>query len=99
MSDSENEVRACRALLSDAAEAFRQGREARGCDWLAQFNDRFLPLATRGDIPLPMEVLAQATRELLAAQTRGDFLYVADLLEYVLAPSLSACAGPNDHGA
>lgn len=67
--------------------ALRLGRSAEGNDALAEFLQQ-LSIALTGPLGSQAPLLLPALRALLQAQEQGDFLYVADLLEYELAPRL-----------
>ena len=69
-----------------AALWYRVGDEAAGSDALAKITERFIALA--GNADARVVGLLPAFEELVAAQTRGDFLRVADLLEFALAPAM-----------
>ncbi len=73
---------ACRA----AAIWYRVGEEAAGSAELKRLTEQFIALAGAGDARVLG--LLPALQELVAAQGRGDFLRVADLLEFALAPAL-----------
>lgn len=76
----------CGEHLREAVIAFRLGIEGQGSDRLAKFIDCLLPMlqgATSG-LGATETALLEA---LFAAQSRGDFLYVADLLEFELPNS------------
>ncbi len=71
--------------FSQVGQSFRLGMEAQGCAQLMTLIDRLLgrmpELAAEQTIHLQF-LLEQA----LAAQQRKDFLLVADILEYEVAP-------------
>jgi hypothetical protein len=78
------------APLQAAARAFRLGMEAQGQEAFVAFVD-----ALQAELALPRGAavaprLQPLLPELLAAQERGDFLRVADLLEHELRPLLEA---------
>ncbi len=74
------------ALSVRAAEAYRLGEEATGSSHLADLVDLLAGLAEQGDARV--EALGPALDEIVGAQGRGDFLRVADLLEFVVGPTL-----------
>jgi hypothetical protein len=69
-----------------AADAFRLGEEATGSSHLAELVEHLSELAAEGDGRI--EGLGEALEDIARAQGRGDFLRVADVLEFVLAPAL-----------
>lgn len=75
-------------LLEAAVRQFRLGMEGGGNDSLARFSN-----AWAASPPLiEQTLLLDPLRQLLQAQKRGDYLRVADLLEYELAPLLGSPA-------
>lgn len=78
------------SLLTDmtvASRAFRLGVEGEGSDALIRTIDQMITLL--GALPESgMQAANGILLELLAAQGRKDFLLVADLLEFELAPLL-----------
>jgi hypothetical protein len=70
------------ALSSSAALALRLGREAEGFALLARAVDALL--AELAADPRRAATLAPCVERMLAAQRRGDLLFVADLLEHEL---------------
>lgn len=76
----------CGQYLREAVFAFRLGIEGQGGDRLAKFIDCLLPLLQGASSPLSQNEVALLDA-VLAAQGRGDFLYVADLLEFELPRS------------
>ncbi len=67
---------------------FRVGMEAGGSDALIRFIDTFeVHLREQADTTRAA-VIAPLLNNIIQAQLRGDFLYVADLLEYELKPLL-----------
>jgi len=77
--------------LTGAALAFRLGREGEASEALTALIDALgsaLPQAA----PDNLAALAALLPEILAAQARQDFLNIADLLEYRLAPLLGLAA-------
>jgi hypothetical protein len=74
------------AICVRTAEAFRLGEEATGSSHLAELVDRLAELAAQGDDRIAP--LGAALAEIVQAQGRGDFLRVADVLEFVVGPAL-----------
>lgn len=73
--------------LKSAADRFRLGREAEGNAALARLLDRLqAELADSG--PNALAPLFPTFRAIMAAQERGDWLFVADLLEHELGRML-----------
>jgi len=92
------EVQPCRSALHAAVRAFRVGMEAQGNDHLIAFVNHLAEVlsaarhkppdgAGKEHLPPQAEILP-FLETALAAQERGDFLFVADLLEYEIAPRL-----------
>lgn len=71
----------CREVLKSAAAAFRLGKEGEASKNLVRFIDSFLPNLP-GCNPEYIEQINELLNEILAAQSRKDYLRVADLLEY-----------------
>lgn len=75
------EVRRC---LVRAAQSFRLGQEGAGHDALAQLLGLLQRQLASGSAHVDLLSLQTVLQELLAAQERGDLLWVADLLEHEL---------------
>lgn len=76
-------------ILKEAARQLRLGMEAAGSAALVTLIDELLKvMAAPSKSPLSPKDLP-ILKELIAGQQRGDFLYVADLLEYEMLPKLS----------
>lgn len=75
------------ALACSAAAAHRLGMIAQGGEALAQLVDGLLVLLP-GETELAA-ALAPLLGEIVAAQQHGDWIGVADALEYQLAPALA----------
>ncbi len=80
------EKKKCDIYRVEAVEAFRLGMESRGNDSLMRLMDCLEPLLAKNSA-----ALGKNEEELLnlvvAAQQRGDYIFVADLLEYMLPNS------------
>lgn len=78
------------SLLQKTAEAFRLGAEAQGSEGLVALIDGLPALLEQvpGDATA---CLNQVLSAMLAAQSRKDYLYLADLLEYELPAILAPC--------
>ena len=74
-------------LLERTAAAFRLGRDGEGNETLTGVIDSLAGLLPRLD-PLSMSRVQVILEPMLMAQNRGDYLLLADLLEYELAPLL-----------
>jgi hypothetical protein len=74
--------------LYAAARAFRLGMEGVGSENLTEFIDALAPLLENlsGEVLTRLNGFLSAT---CSAQSRRDFLRVADLLEYEIAPLLN----------
>lgn len=71
--------------LTDAASAFRLGREGEASEALTALID--VLVATLPQVsPKDLASLTVLLPAILEAQNRQDFLHIADLLEYRLAP-------------
>ena len=76
------------ALGCSAAKYFRLGMEAAGSEDLTRFIDDLFPLL--GSLPAEtISHLNEISMAVLGAQARRDFLQVADLLQYKIAPLLN----------
>lgn len=71
-------------ILEQAYVAFRLGQEGAGSDALVRFVDAIEGEIKRGFVI--DERFASLIQHTLAAQGRGDYLRVADLLEFELSP-------------
>ena len=83
----------CLANLNAAANSFRVGMEAQGNDRLSKCIDALWSGLNQGalqPVSLASAHLLPILEDLLAAQDRGDYLYVADLLEYGISRYLGA---------
>ena len=79
------EVVPWRQALDRSAAAFRLGHDGEGNELLGQFIDGFLrvlPGMEQSSIARSQAIL----EPMLQAQQRGDYLFLADLLEYELTP-------------
>jgi hypothetical protein len=72
-----------REMLERTVSELRLGREGSGSAALARFLDELWAGLKQQEIRVSPE-LEQVLQETLQAQHRGDFLYVADLMEYEL---------------
>ena len=73
----------CREVLSAAVIGFRLGMEGQASENLAKFVDFFLPLLQQEKMDIGE--VNRLFGEVLAAQSRKDFLRIADLLEYEIS--------------
>lgn len=80
--------RDCLQSLRSAAVAFRLGMEAQGNEAFVGFVDRLAPLLADPERAQAAGEIGPFLPEIVAAQQRGDFLRVADLLEYEVGPRL-----------
>ena len=73
--------------LAEVIESFRLGREGQGSAALAKLIDLLLPMLEqrKGEIVQDDIILLN---NIITAQERGDYLYVADILEYLLPSSM-----------
>lgn len=76
-----------RPPLTAAARALRLGLEGEGSEQLTRFIDRLLP-DLGSQAPQQLAALNEVLTAMLQGQARKDFLLVADLLEYEVAPFL-----------
>ncbi len=68
---------------------FRLGESAAGSDALTELLDRLMQtLTSGGSTDECKQAMVPILKRILNAQQCGDFLYIADLLEYELAPLL-----------
>ncbi|MBW2011270.1 MAG: hypothetical protein JRI32_06420, partial [Deltaproteobacteria bacterium] len=74
-------ITSCREALKSAATAFRLGMEGQAGQDLVRFIDGFLPVL-QDPHRLDCKEITPLLNEVLAAQSRKDYLRVADLLEY-----------------
>ncbi len=74
----------CQEALRVAARSFRLGMEGQASNDLVAFVDNFMPLL-KSFGELDVGRVTSLLGELLSAQSRKDYLYVADLLEYEIA--------------
>jgi hypothetical protein len=77
----------CDIYRVEAVEAFRLGMEGKGSDALMRLMDCLAPvLEANGDLLGSNEV--ELLNHIVAAQQRGDYIFVADLLEHVFPGSV-----------
>ena len=78
----------CRSTLRSAARCFRLGCDGQGHDCLIGFVDRMSDLLG-GELPEDRAArLASIFPLIIDAQTRGDTIAIADLLEHEVDPLL-----------
>ena len=77
------------ALLQQVAGHFRLGMQGAAAEGLVQLIDQLVQTLQNTPLPpLQINQLSTLLGEVLAAQQRNDHLYLADLLQYRLAPLL-----------
>ncbi|NOZ52520.1 MAG: hypothetical protein GXP08_05165 [Gammaproteobacteria bacterium] len=76
----------CRHHIGEAIRCFRLGMEPLGNDNLMKFADHLLPLLAHSK-NLYQQHDNQLLETVFAAQSRGDFAYLADLLQYEIPTS------------
>ena len=72
--------------LSEVIESFRLGREGQGSAALTKFIDFIMPRLEQYSAELTQDDIALLNK-VIAAQDRSDYLFVADILEYLLPAS------------
>ncbi len=75
-------------LLEQAIEQFRMGMEGSGSAAFIRFIDAFQKELAREQANMQLESLMPFLQQIIQAQSRGDYLHVADLLEYEIQPLL-----------
>lgn len=84
----------CDQYRMESIEAFRLGMEGQGSDALVRFIDCLVPFMESNSA-----MLGQDESELLnlvfAAQQRGDYVFIADILQYVFPNSVLGRIGAN----
>lgn len=83
------EKSAYRDPLTSAAALFRLGMEAQASENLVKFIDAFLPMLA-SSAPKQIGQLTALLNDIVAAQSRKDYLRVADLLEYKILPHIES---------
>ena len=73
----------CGKQLSKSIESFRLGMDAAGNSALTAFIDR-ISQQLSNDVALCGQQEIELINEIVNAQMRGDYIYIADLLEYRL---------------
>ncbi len=98
-------VTAIRNVADQVADLFRKGRSEEANDLLAKLSDSLgiLLAAVSGAasampqvsemLLVPMSELVRWLDQVIAGQSRGDWVQVADILEYEVGPQLDAWAG------
>ena len=76
----------CNCYLSDIIDSFRLGKEAQGSATLVEFIDCLTPKMSTCVSDLSQDDIT-IVKELLSAQAKCDYLYVADILEYIFPSS------------
>lgn len=79
----------CIDALTSAASLFRLGMEGQASENMVKFIDTFLP-ELGGKPPEQIAQLTLLLNDIMTAQSRKDYLRVADLLEYELLPKINA---------
>jgi len=75
------------SALEEAIELLRMGMEGEGNARLVQFLDGFLANSDEASLLTGAKLLI-VLQKIVEAQSRGDFLWVADLLEYEVLAAL-----------
>ena len=83
-----NDKEKCRQQISETANYFRLGMEAQASDSMVAFIDAFVPLLQGGAL-VGAHLVQGVLTELLQAQSRKDYLRVADILEYEIVNTLN----------
>lgn len=81
--------RGCERYRVEAVEAFRLGMEGRGSDALMRLMDCLAP-ALEANAALLGANEVELLNLMVAAQQRGDYIFVADLLEHLFPNSALA---------
>ena len=76
----------CHIYRVEAVEAFRLGMEGRGSDAMMRLMDCMAPLLESNAADFGANE-AELLRLIVDAQQRGDYIFVADLLEYMVPES------------
>jgi hypothetical protein len=76
----------CQDYISEVIESFRLGREGQGSAVLTKLIDEFIPRMEQYAAELTENDVALFDT-MFTAQQRGDYLFVADILEYLLPTS------------
>ncbi len=74
--------------LQQAVVLLRVGQEGAGGEAMADFTDQLWAALSSGAFIIAPHLLEAILPQVIAAQQRGDWLWVADLLEYELGPLL-----------
>ena len=73
----------CAQYRLDAIRYFRLGKEGQGSDAMIHFIDTLVPILNANPSQLGTEE-ARVMEQIVQAQQRGDFTFVADVLEHLL---------------
>ncbi len=84
------------AQLHRAAEAFRVGAEASGSVALMEMLDALEQVSAHPAVEANLSGLSESLGGVMAAQSRGDWTGVADLLEYRVLPLLDGMENDSD---
>jgi hypothetical protein len=79
-----NTIDELRQELNNAATSLRLGQDGAGNDAMVRFTDLLWCHLSSGAVVAPIASLNRILPELIAAQERGDSLWIADLLEHEL---------------
>ncbi len=82
------EIDACHALLRSATRSFRLGCDAQGNESFVELIDGIGELLGGSLDADRAESITALFPEIIAAQSRGDTLTIADLLEHEVGPRL-----------
>jgi hypothetical protein len=83
-------IESCRAGILRVANSFRIGCDAQGNEAFVVLIDEIASLFERELPPERAERITSLFPAIIAAQTRGDTITVADLLEYEIGPLIAS---------
>jgi hypothetical protein len=75
-------------ILRTSVRQFRLGMEGAGSASLVKLVDALLNLLAAPERSQLSTRLLPLLKDIIAAQQRGDYLYIADILEYEILPDL-----------
>ncbi|MCP4599828.1 MAG: hypothetical protein GY847_04685 [Proteobacteria bacterium] len=76
------------AQLENAVEQLRMGMEGGGNAAMVSFIDAFQQALGGNAANMQLIKIVPVLQQIIQAQTRGDYLWVADILEYEILPLL-----------
>ena len=75
-------------LIKEITRDCRVGKEGKVSERLPEFTEHIFKLIENGQVNMNVNELNILFENMLAAQSRGDLIFMADLLDFQLAPKI-----------